>query len=69
MKEILYNMANLHLINFCLDNNVDCSDSRTMKVGRGFRYYLVRNDNGRTIATVTFHKQQSPTYSINPDLS
>lgn len=63
MKEILFNMANHLLIQFCLDNGIDCSDTYPMKDGRGFSYSLRDGATGQhKIAIVTFHKMQVPTY-------
>ncbi len=68
MKEILANLALIDLTNFCKQNNIDCSGSHLFRQPRTFRYYLLRDKDGQTIATVTFHKNQIPTHSINPDL-
>lgn len=64
MKEILHNMANHLLVEYCRGNEIDCSDTRCVKDGRGFSYQLLRNGFVSTVpvARVTFHKSQAPTY-------
>lgn len=43
MNEILQNMANLLLIDYCRANNIDCSGTYCTKDGRGFSY-IMRKD-------------------------
>lgn len=62
MQQILLNMANHLLIEYCLTLSIDCSDTRCIKDGRGFSYSLLRNTNGHSVARITFHKNQVPTY-------
>ena len=67
MNEILQNLANIHLLNFCKENKIDCSGTYTVKNGRGFKYNMVQEKSGETVATVIFHKNATATYSINPN--
>lgn len=65
MKEILYNLALIDTINFCKAHNIDCSGSHLIKAHRGYTYTLVKSENKKPIVTVTFHKMQVPTHTIN----
>lgn len=65
MKEILENLALIHLNNFGKENNIDISGTHLIKNGRGFKYSLVRSIDGLAILTITFHKMSVPTFSIN----
>lgn len=67
MKEILLNMANHLLIQFCKDYGIECSGTYVKKDGRGFTYSLRDNATGQKIvARITFHKSQVPTYQFDP---
>lgn len=63
MKEILQNLALIDLVNFCKENNIDCSGTHLVKNGRGFKYSLCRDSDGLAVATVSFHKSQVPTHT------
>lgn len=64
MEQVLKNMAMLELLNFCREHKIDCSGTYCVKDGRGFNYKLVDQETGqRTIARVTLHKAQAPTFS------
>jgi hypothetical protein len=65
MREILENLALIDLINFCKDNNIDCSGTHLTKNGRGFKYSLVKDNNDRALVTVTFNKHSVPTHYIH----
>lgn len=65
MKEILYNLALIDTINFCKANSIDCSGTHLYKYPRRFTYALCKDDTGRAIVTVTFHKSAVPTHSIH----
>lgn len=67
MQQILQNLAMIDLITYCKANNIDPSATHLAKNGRGFKYSLCHNKTGRAIVTVTFHKNQVPTHSINPN--
>lgn len=63
MKDIILNLANINLINFCIENNIDCSNTHIVKNGRGYNYSLVRN--GVSIVTVMFSKNSVPKHLIH----
>ena len=65
MKQILLNLAMIDLINFCKQNKIDCSDTHTYKYPRKYMYSLLKNDTGRTLITVTFHKYAVPSHFIS----
>lgn len=66
MKEILQNLALIDLINFCKENQIDCSGTKLVKNGlRGFKFTLVKIETGRSLVTVSFHKSQVPTHFIH----
>lgn len=69
MEQVLRNMANYLLIEYCKEHNIDCSATYVTKDGRGFSYCLVVDNNVRpdfppscALARITFHKSQVPTY-------
>lgn len=69
MKEIVENLALIHLNNFGLAHDIDISGTHLAKNGiRGFSWNLVKNETGQTILTVFFHKAQIPTFSINRNI-
>lgn len=65
MKEILQNLALIDMINFCKENKIDCSGTHLYKYPRQFRYALLKDETGKAVVTVTFHKNQVPTHFIN----
>lgn len=68
MQQILLNMANNLLVEFCVTNGLDCSGTYIVKNGRGFTYSLRDNATGqREIAAITFHKSQVPTFRYNKE--
>jgi len=62
MKEILFNLALIDTLNFCKENKIDCSGTHLVKNGRGFKYSLISDTTGKSIATVCFHKNRVPTH-------
>ncbi len=62
MIEILKNIANYSMIDFCIENKIDCSDSVCIKTARGFKFALVSTKTGRTIVSVTFTKNSRPKF-------
>ncbi len=62
MKQILFNLALIHLMKFCAAASIDCSGSHVEKAARGFQYNLIRDTDGKLLAAVTFHKSSVPTY-------
>jgi hypothetical protein len=67
MKDILFNLALIDTTMFCKEHNLDCSGSFLTKYPRKFTYALCKQDTGRAIVTVTFHKRQVPTHIIHKD--
>lgn len=74
MEDILRNLANLDLINFCKENNIppngyEGEGTHAIKNRRGTNgkqfYSLISNTTGRAIVTVIFHKMQVPTHMIH----
>jgi hypothetical protein len=68
MKQILENLALIHLTNFGKEHGIDISGTYLVKNGRGFKYDLCKTETGVAIITVTFHKSSVPSYSINPNI-
>jgi len=66
MKAILLNLANHMLIEFCLENKIDCSGTVVSKKGRGFTYVLTEHVTGEEVAQIFFHKMSVPTFTYNP---
>lgn len=66
MNEILLNMANHLLIEYCKERGIDCSGTYCRKDGRGFSYTLryKQPDHWPVLdcARITFHKSSVPTY-------
>jgi hypothetical protein len=62
MQDILYNLAFIDTLKFCKENGIDCAGSHLVKNGRGFKYSLVRDEDGRGLVTVIFHKDSVPTH-------
>ena len=65
MKEILENLALIDLNKFCKEHWFDYSGTHLVKNGRGFCYSLVKENTGRAIVSVTFHKSSVPTYYVH----
>lgn len=63
MKDVLFNLALIDTLNFCKDNDIDCSGSHLRKDGRGFSYSLIQTETGKTLVTVTFSKSCVPTHT------
>lgn len=64
MKEILQNVAMLDAINYCKENNIDCSGTHLVKYTRCFTYALCKDETGRAVITTTFYKNKVPTRDI-----
>lgn len=60
MKEVLSNLANFMLVQYCRENQIDCSGTHIVKAKRGYFYCLVVNNNGEQIASITFYKNKPP---------
>ena len=65
MKEILFNLALIHTLNFCKQNDIDPSGSHLFKYPRRFTYALVNDKTGQAIVTVSFYKNRVPEYSVH----
>ena len=65
MKEILQNLALINLCEFATKHKIDISGSHVVKNGRGYNYSLVKDETGRAILSVCFHKSSTPTYIIH----
>jgi hypothetical protein len=70
MENILMNLANRELLGFCKENGIssnglDQQGSHVVKNGRGFHFSLVNNSDGYAYVTVTFHKNQTPTFTVS----
>jgi len=64
MEQILYNLAMIDLINFCKQQKINCSGTHTIKAKRGYKYTLIKTNNGKPLVDVLFHKNQTPTHFI-----
>jgi len=62
MKEILQNLALIHLNKFCMANQIDIEGTYLLKERGEYAYSLIK-DRDR-LATVWFSKSSTPTYSI-----
>ena len=69
MEQILFNLALMHVTNFCKDNNINCSDTYLTKRQRQFAYDLKQfAAPNKVLASVTFHKNQVPTFCFNKEI-
>ena len=60
MKNIISNLALIHVMKYCKENNIDCSGSHLEKYPRKYKYSLIKDLTGKSIATVIFHKSSVP---------
>ena len=68
MKEVLMNLANVLLLQYCKDHGIDPSNSHVEKAQRGFRYQLVDNSDGAPFIDVLLTKNTTPKYfSYQPE--
>lgn len=65
MKKILENLAIINLCQFSKENKIDISGTHCVKNGRGFKWSLVKDDNGKAIITICFNKTSVPAFSIH----
>lgn len=63
MEKILLNLANVLLIEFCKREEIDCSGTKVYKYPRRWTYALVKEVDGRAVATVSFYKNAVPCYT------
>lgn len=62
MQDVLKNLANIMLLDYCKEQRIDPSDSHVIKNGRGFAYSLVNNSDEKVFCTITFKKSAVPSY-------
>lgn len=62
---ILHNLANLHLLNFCKEQDIDASGTYIHKIPRKNVYQLVKEDTQKPIASVCFNYSSVPTNTIH----
>jgi hypothetical protein len=62
MKQVLLNLALIQLSDFCRSRGISVSGSHVAKSGRGFRYRLLRTQDGTPIAEVLFSKSSVPRF-------
>lgn len=62
MKEVMLNLANWMLIEYCNKNSINCSNSFVAKARRGHTYYLCDYPTGKAFLSVTFSKNNAPQY-------
>lgn len=70
MQDVLLNMANRELLEFCKENNINPSGTHVEKMGRGFRYKLVRDGHPLTTVpyvSVLFSKNNTPQFTMDDD--
>jgi hypothetical protein len=70
MKDILLNLANREMLEFCKENGIDPSGTHVEKMGRGYRYKLVREEKPFSTVpyiSVLFSKNNTPQFSIDDD--
>lgn len=65
MENVLRNMANRELLDFCKENGIDPSGTICQKDGRGFRFSLYQTENGYKLVTVLLSKGSVPTFTIS----
>lgn len=65
MKEILFNLALIDTVNFCKENNLDCSGTHLIKHPEKYVYSLIRERDGKAIVKTTFYKNSVPTHTID----
>jgi len=69
MQEILLNLANIMLLDYCKTMKINPSNSFVRKEGRGFKYSICDYPTGKPFAQVTFNKSQVPTFNMVEILS
>lgn len=65
MKQILQNLALIHLLDYCKTHDIDCVGTYIQKHKHGQTYELCRSRDGISLASVTFYRNQVPSYYIN----
>lgn len=64
MQQIIKNIALVNLTEYCVENNIDCSDTYIHKYDRQFKYALCKTDNKKQIITITYYKNRTPLINI-----
>lgn len=65
MKQIIQNLALIETLSYCKKHKIDPSDTHIVKNGRGFKYSLYKNKDGKAIVTVVFHKHAVPSFYLH----
>lgn len=68
MKDVLLNLANRELLEFCRENGIDPSGTHVEKMGRGYRYRLIRDEEPFTTVpyvSVLFSKNNTPQFTMD----
>lgn len=68
MDKILLNLANFLLVQYCIDNNIDCSGTYVYKYNRRYMYALLKTDTGKLVVLVKLNNYSTPSYSVNKNL-
>ena len=69
MQDILKNLANIELLNFCKTNGIDPSGTRCEKYKRGANYALYVIETGEPLVTVDFSKNNVPQFGMSEEAS
>jgi hypothetical protein len=64
MQQILTNIALLNLLDYCKANGIDPSGTHIAKHPRHYTYALLKA-TGKALVTVTYYKNQVPSYLIH----
>ena len=62
MQDVLLNLANFMLLDYCKEEGIDPSDSHVIKNRRGFVYSLINNSDEKVFCSITFTKNSRPSY-------
>lgn len=62
MQDVLLNLANIMLLDYCKREGIDPSGSHVHKAGRGFTYTLRNNSDDKVFCAITFKKDAIPEY-------
>lgn len=64
MKAILLNLANILMLDYCKQNNIDCSGTQVIHSGRRYKYNMIKSNMKPAIMSIEFHKSSVPTYEV-----
>lgn len=62
MNDILLNLANVLLLQYCKEEGIDPSGSHVKKTDRGYVFGLANDSDERVFVQVTFTKNTVPQY-------